>query len=57
MHCQTNTSQGKRGKDFNTFFMNEIKLHRYAFSSSVGSKQTYFRKTEKKTGIGELNCI
>ena len=26
-HCQTDISKGRRGKDFNIFFMNEIKLY------------------------------
>ena len=25
-HCQTNIFKGRRGKDFNNFFLNEIKL-------------------------------
>ena len=26
-HCQTNTFKGRRGKDFNKFFIKEIKLY------------------------------
>ena len=26
-HCQINFSEERRGKDFNTFFLNEIKLY------------------------------
>ena len=26
-HCQANISKGRRGKEFNTFFMNEKKMY------------------------------